>query len=205
MRWRSQNQRVMAQARGGLAVIWLIGSAALIIAALSLVLETGWMNLCRSEAKVIAESAALAAARAWGSAATDNAAARTAAKAAASVLVTGSTVEGSSVPLAALSAALAANNDASATNNNAVCPSALPAVNTVVLLGDFDSTSCVLASGTVPATAARRGCLVQFTLSMTSPFTSAVRTVSARAVAVWDPAVTPNRSRLVSLSAVTCP
>ena len=62
MRWRSQNQRVMSQARGGLAVIWLIGSAALIIAALSLVLETGWMNLCRSEAKVIAESAALAAA-----------------------------------------------------------------------------------------------------------------------------------------------
>ncbi|HAP07771.1 MAG TPA: hypothetical protein DCR20_08075, partial [Planctomycetaceae bacterium] len=60
-------------------MIWLIGSAALIIAALSLVLETGWMNLCRSEAKVIAESAALAAARSWGSAATDNAAARTAA------------------------------------------------------------------------------------------------------------------------------
>jgi len=35
--------------RSGLAVIWLIGSAALIIAALSLVLEAGWLQLCRSE------------------------------------------------------------------------------------------------------------------------------------------------------------
>lgn len=191
--------------RSGLAVIWLIGSAALIIAALSLVLESGWLQLCRSEVKVIAESAALAGARAWGLAATNNAAARTAAKTAAAQIVTGSTVEGSNVELLALAGALAASNDASATNNNGVCPAALPSVNTVVLLGDFEATTCVLSAGTAPATAARRSCLVQFSLSLTSPFTSASRTVRARAVAVWDPAVAPNRSRLVSLSAVTCP
>ncbi|MEY4187846.1 MAG: hypothetical protein RIT02_2880 [Planctomycetota bacterium] len=191
--------------RSGLAVIWLIGSAALIIAALSLVLEAGWLQLCRSEVKVIAESAALAGARSWGLAVTNDAAARTAAKAAAAQIVTGSTVEGSNAELLALAGALAASNDAAAVNNNGVCPSALPAVNTVVLLGDFESTTCVLAAGTVPASASRRACLVQFSFSRTSPFTSASRTVKARAVAVWDPAVTPNRSRLVSLSAVTCP
>ncbi len=191
--------------RSGLAVIWLVGSAALIIAALSLVLETGWLQLCRSEVRVIAESAALAGARSWGLAATNDAAARTAAKTAAAQIVTGSTVEGSNAELLALAGALAANNNALATNNNAVCPAALPAVNTVVLLGDFEAATCVLAAGTAPVPASRRACLVQFSLSLTSPFTSASRTVRARAVAVWDPAVTPNRSRLVSLSAVTCP
>lgn len=191
--------------RSGLAVIWLIGSAALIIAALSLVLEAGWLQLCRSEVKVIAESAALAGARSWGLAVTNDSAARTAAKTAAAQIVTGSTVEGSDAELVAMAGALAASNDAVAVNNNGVFPAALPAVNTLVLLGDFESTTCVLAAGTVPASASRRACLVQFSFSRASPFTGASRTVKARAVAVWDPAVTPNRSRLVSLSAVTNP
>lgn len=193
-----------AASRSGLAVVWLIGSSALIIAALSMVLEVGWLDLCRSEVRVIAESAALAGARAWGSA-TDSVAARTAAKSAAAAIVTGSTVEGSNVELSALSGSLAANNDTSAVNNNAVCPVTVPAVNTVVLLGDFDSGTCVLDASVVGPAAERRACLVQFSVSLTSPFTSVSRTVSGRAVAVWDPAVTPNRSRLVSLSAVTCP
>jgi len=190
--------------RSGLAVVWLIGSSALVIAALSMVLEVGWLDLCRSEVRVIAEGAALAGARAWGASA-DSVANRTAAKSAAAIIVTGSTVEGSNVELAALSGELAANNDTSAVNNNAVCPVTVPTVNTVVLLGDFDSSSCILSASTVGPAASRRACLVQFSISLTSPFTSVPRTVSARAVAVWDPAVTPNRSRLVSLSAVTCP
>lgn len=193
-----------ADSRSGLAVVWLIGSSALMIAALSMVLEVGWLDLCRSEVRVIAEGAALAGARAWGASA-DSVANRTAAKSAAAIIVTGSTVEGSNVELAALSGFLAANNDTSAVNNNAVCPVTVPTVNTVVLLGDFDSSSCILSASTVGPAASRRACLVQFSISLTSPFTSVPRTVSARAVAVWDPAVTPNRSRLVSLSAVTCP
>lgn len=191
--------------RSGIGVIWLIGSAAMIVAAMSLVLETGWLNLCRSEAKDVAESAALAAARSWGLAATDDATSRTTAKTRARTIVTGSLLDGSSTQLLALDAGLAASNNAAAVNNNAGCPSILPAVNTLILLGDFDSSTRILNAGTVPATSSRRACLVQFSVSLTSPFTSATRTVKARAVAVWDAAATPARSRLVSVSSISCP
>lgn len=44
--------------RRGAAVVWLVGAAALIVSAMTLVLEIGWLNLCRSEVRVIAENAA---------------------------------------------------------------------------------------------------------------------------------------------------
>jgi hypothetical protein len=191
--------------RSGIGVIWLIGSAAMIVAAMSLVLETGWLTLCRSEAKVVAESAALAAARTWGQAVTDDAVARTTAKQRARTIVTGSLLDGSSTALVALDAGLAASNDAAAVNNNSGCPSILPAVNTLILLGDYDQPTAVFRAGTVPTTSSRRASLVQFTVTLTSPFTSATRTVKARAVAVWDAAATPARSRLVGVSSVSCP
>jgi hypothetical protein len=191
--------------RSGIAAIWLIGSAAMIVAAMSLVLEIGWLNLCRAEVKVVAESAALAAARSWGLAATDDAPARTTSKTRARTIVTGSQVDGSPTELLALDAGLAASNNAAAVNNNASCPSLLPAVNTLILMGDFDPATKVLNAGVSPAASARRACLVQFTVTLTSPFTAATRTVKARAVAVWDSAASPARSRLVGVSSITCP
>lgn len=188
--------------RKGAALVWLVGSAALVVSAMTMVLEVGWLNLCRSEVRVIVENAALAGARSWGPAA-DSAAVRTVAKQVAIQLVTSSTVEGSNSELAALEGALNASNDEDETNNNAVCPAAT-VLNTTVFLGEFDASTCVLDGTVTTVAAADRGCLVQFTLTLVSPFTGLSRSVQARAVALWDPAASPARSRLVSLTSVTC-
>lgn len=194
--------RVRKSRRRGAALVWLVGSAALVISAMTLVLEVGWLNLCRSEVRVIVENAALAGARSWGPAA-DSAAVRTAARQSASLLVSSSTVEGSGTELASIASDLNAGNDEGKTNNNARCPAA-PVLNAVVFLGDFDRATCVLDGTVTPVAAADRACLVQFTLTLVSPFTGLSRSVQARAVALWDPAVSPARSRLVSLTSVNC-
>lgn len=112
-------------------------------------------------------------------------------------------MEGSNAELAALAAGLGLSNNAGVTNNNAICPTA-PVLNTVVFLGQFDTSTCVLDGAATPVAAAERACLVQFTLTLVSPFTGVSRSVQARAVALWDPAVSPARSRLVSLASVNC-
>jgi Flp pilus assembly protein TadG len=190
--------------RSGVAVLWMIALTLVFVACMQFVLEAGWMLICRSQAQAVAESAALGGAREWGLATVDNAAARTAAKARATALVVNSQVSGLTSAYGNLQTALQNSNNTTGINNNpAGCPGTLVSSNQVIL-GDINSTTRVFSPGVSPASAGRRGCMVQFQLVAVSPITSASRTFSARATAFWDSAATPNRSRLLSVT-ISCP
>ena len=64
--------------RRGFAVIWLLGSMPILLAAVAFVVSIGRLDLARTELKTAAESAALGGARVWGES-TDDAAGQTAA------------------------------------------------------------------------------------------------------------------------------
>lgn len=193
--------------RSGVATLWLLIVALVFVACMQYVLESGWLLICRSQAQAVAESAALAGARSWGMAATDNAANRTTAKARATDFVVNSAVPGLTTEYANLLASLQASDNAAGTNNNLTSPNSCPGSSVtanLVILGDLDSTTLVFSPYVTPASAGRRGCMVQFQLTAVSPITNTSRTVSARATAYWDDTASPNRSRLAFVT-VTCP
>lgn len=64
--------------RRGFAVIWLLGSMPILLAAVAFVVSIGRLDLARTELKTAAESAALGGARVWGES-TNDAAGQTAA------------------------------------------------------------------------------------------------------------------------------
>jgi hypothetical protein len=189
------------------ATLWLLIVALVFVACMQYVLESGWLLICRSQAQAVAESAALAGARSWGMAATDNAANRTIAKARATDFVVNSAIPGLTTEYANLLASLQASDNAAGTNNNLTSPNSCPGSSVsanLVILGDLDSTTLVFSPYVTPASAGRRGCMVQFQLTAVSPITNTSRTVIARATAYWDDTASPNRSRLAFVT-VTCP
>ncbi|MFM7057577.1 MAG: TadE/TadG family type IV pilus assembly protein [Planctomycetota bacterium] len=193
--------------RSGVAALWLLITALVFVACLQYVLESGWLLMCRTQAQAVAESAALAGARSWGMAATDDATNRSIAKARATDFVVNSAVPGLATEYTNLLTSLQASDNASGTNNNLTSPNSCPGATVsanLVILGDLNSSTLVFSPYASPASAGRRGCMVQFQLTAVSPISQVSRTVSARATAYWDSAASPNRSRLAFVT-VTCP
>lgn len=193
--------------RSGVATIWLLVVSLAFVACMRFVLEAGWLLVCRTQAQAVAESAALAGARSWGTAAVDSAATRSTAKARATDFVVNSAIGGLTTEYANLLASLQASNNVGGTNNNLASPGSCPGTtvaSNLVILGDLDSTALVFSPYVSPATAGRRACMVQFQLTAVSPITNVSRTVSARATAYWDAVTVPNRSRLAFVT-VACP
>lgn len=193
--------------RSGVATIWMLLVAMVFIACMQYVLETGWMMVVRTQAQAVAESAALAGARSWGMAATDNAANRTTAKTRATDFVVNSAVGGLTTEYGNLLTSLQNSNNTGGTNNNPASPGGCPGTSVssnLVILGNFDSATRVFSPYVSPVSADRRACMVQFQLTAVSPITQVSRSVQARATAYWDSAAAPNRSRLVSVT-VSCP
>jgi len=193
--------------RSGIATLWLLIVALVFVACMQYVLESGWLLVCRTQAQAVAESAALAGARSWGLAATNTATDRSVAKARATDFVVNSAVPGLTAAYTNLLASLQASDDPTGTNNNLTSPNSCPGTTVaanLVILGDLDSATLVFSPYAIPASAGRRGCMVQFQLTAVSPVSNVSRTVSARATAYWDSASSPNRSRLAFVT-VTCP
>ena len=193
--------------RSGIATLWLLIVALVFVACMQYVLESGWLLVCRTQAQAVAESAALAGARSWGLAATNTATDRSVAKARATDFVVNSAVPGLTAAYTNLLASLQASDAPTGTNNNLTSPNSCPGTTVsanLVILGDLDSATLVFSPYAIPASAGRRGCMVQFQLTAVSPVSNVSRTVSARATAYWDSASSPNRSRLAFVT-VTCP
>lgn|GEM_PF-1423392 len=193
--------------RSGVATLWMLLVSLVFVACMQYVLETGWMMVVRAQAQAVAESAALAGARSWGTAATDNAANRTTAKTRATDFVVNSAVNGLTTEYANLLMSLQNSDNAGGTNNNPASPGGCPGTSVssnLVIFADFDPATRVFSPYVSPASAGRRACMVQFQLTAVSPITQVSRTFQARAAAYWDSAAAPNRSRLVSVT-VSCP
>jgi Flp pilus assembly protein TadG len=177
------------RARDGVAYIWFLAMALFTISCVQFVVEIGWLALARAELQVAAEGGALAGARSWGTAVSDDPATRTAAKNFAHAVLAAHTVSGSSAELSAVST----NNDPIAMNNNLNCPG-------TILLGTF--VNGTFSAGTSPASPDQRTCRIDVTITIESPFGFGARSVSGNATAVWDSV--SQRARLVQVETFTC-